>query len=122
MGASYVVAAPFLRSCEMTWEAPTSSSRRRWCLGRRARGGCRPGLWPGQRFELRAGGRVERLRHWGDNGRKRWAARCLDSQPVEMEDVVVADCAEDIDDGEVWEPLWEEVPLETRLYWAARAS
>lgn len=74
-----------------------------------------PGTNPKQHLEFRENGWLELPRSWGDNGRLRYPASCLDTEPVKPEGLVVVTCDRAAKMGATWERVWEETPLETRL-------
>lgn len=74
-----------------------------------------------QHFKLYDNGWVFLPRSWADNGRKRYPAKCLDSRPAPGMDVVPQNCDEVKQRGAKWVKLWEEIPLETRLFMDAEA-
>jgi len=81
-----------------------------------------PGSNLKQRLALLDNGWVELPRSWADNGRLRYPAKCLDAEPVAPKRLHVVQCAQAEDEGAHWEKLWEETPLETRLFREAEAK
>mmetsp|Transcript_73427 Transcript_73427/g.160825 ORF Transcript_73427/g.160825 Transcript_73427/m.160825 type:complete len:983 (+) Transcript_73427:116-3064(+) len=53
---------------------------------------------------------------WGDNGRRRWFEKCLDSLPVDPINAVVQHCDQTAAQGVFWEAINEEIPLERTLW------
>lgn len=74
------------------------------------------GTLDSQRLRLHENGWVELRRSFGDNGRIRLPARCLDSRPVPPVAVTVVDCREAEAAGSRWERIWLETPMERRLF------
>jgi len=84
---------------------------------------CMPGHdFLGQRWVLHRNGWIEAPRYWADNGRKKLAARCLDSRPFRDVELVGAECRGPEQASIVWEKLWETTPLETRLLQEAHSA
>jgi len=81
-----------------------------------------PGQNLKQRYLLRSNGWLEMPRSWADNGRLRYPAQCLDSQPIAPLGLTVEDCREAQKSGVSWERAWPEVPLETQLWRKAVAK
>lgn len=75
-----------------------------------------------QRWLLLGNGWIQAPRWWADNGRIRLPERCLDSRPHQPLDLVAADCDRAAQDGVVWDEIWAETPLETRLFQQAKAA
>jgi hypothetical protein len=67
-------------------------------------------------LKIHENGWIEIPRSFADNGRVRYLARCLDIQPVDPVDLKMGHCSEAANSGTSWERVWEEVPLETRLF------
>jgi len=81
-----------------------------------------PGQNNKQRYLFRDNGWLEMPRSWADNGRLRYPAQCLDSDPIEPVSLTVADCRTALKSGVIWERMWSEVPLETQLWRKAAAK
>eukprot|EP00933_Yihiella_yeosuensis_P071975 TRINITY_DN80236_c0_g1_i1.p1 TRINITY_DN80236_c0_g1~~TRINITY_DN80236_c0_g1_i1.p1 ORF type:complete len:930 (-),score=146.27 TRINITY_DN80236_c0_g1_i1:238-3027(-) len=86
--------------------------------------GQRPILYPchmskfvseSQKFFFGHGG-IHNFPTWGDNGRKRTFAQCLDRKPAPLTKVVVTECASAAKDGVAWERFNEFVPLERQIW------
>merc|ERR1712176_1653937 len=75
-----------------------------------------------QHFELHKNGKIEVPRSWADNGRKQYPAKCLDSKPVAPAPLTTLPCDMVKRKKTVWEKVWEETPLETRLFQEAVAK
>ncbi|CAK9009238.1 unnamed protein product [Durusdinium trenchii] len=68
-----------------------------------------------QRFQITDSGRVQMMRGWDDNGRKRFFERCLDHQPQPPARARLKNCAE-VPSAVRWRRINMQVPLEWKLW------
>jgi hypothetical protein len=76
-----------------------------------------PGTNPKQNFVFGAeSGWISLPRSWGDNGRQRFPAKCLDSKPAAPVGTDLAECVAAEEAGHTWERAWSEMPMETKIF------
>eukprot|EP00931_Biecheleriopsis_adriatica_P117247 TRINITY_DN92784_c0_g1_i1.p1 TRINITY_DN92784_c0_g1~~TRINITY_DN92784_c0_g1_i1.p1 ORF type:complete len:781 (+),score=146.08 TRINITY_DN92784_c0_g1_i1:107-2344(+) len=75
-----------------------------------------------QKWSLTEDGLIQQPRSWNDNGRLFYPSKCLDLKPLAQQQLSIVGCDEAKKKGHTWEKLWEEVPLESKLYASAKGK